>query len=96
VVKALPSNTDKAMFVDLMTEGSTPTSGMNQTELRSWISALKVPFTTAYDVDPSTSFTIRKTYGIKETTYIVDRATMTIVAKTATPEDGLNALAALP
>ena len=96
MVKALPGNADKAMFVDLMTEGPTPTSGMTQTELRSWIGALKVPFTAAYDVDPSTSFTIRKTYGIKETTYIVERTTMKIVAKTATPEDGMNALAGLP
>ena len=96
MVKALPGNTDKAMFVELMTEGSTPTSGMNQVELRSWVSTYKVPFTIAYDADPSTSFAIRKTYGIKETTYIVDRTTMTIVAKTATPEDGLTALAGLP
>jgi hypothetical protein len=34
--------------------------------------------------------------GIKETTYIVERATRKIVAKEATPEDALNTLGTLP
>jgi len=95
VVTALPKNSAKAMFVDLLTEGSTPTSATTDVELRSWVNALKVPFTTARDPDGA-GFSIRTTYGIKETTYIVDRATMTIVAKAKTPEAALTALEGLP
>ena len=94
MVTALPSNADKALFVCLVGEGTTPSSPTTDAQLRAWISSLHVPFTTARDVD--TSFTIRSTYGIKETTYIVDRTTMKILAKAKTPEAGLTALAGLP
>jgi hypothetical protein len=96
VVRALPTHTDKALFVDLMIEGLGPSSGVTSSELRAWVDALRIPFSAAFDVDPSSSFTIRSMYGVKETTYIVERTTMKIVAKASTPQDGLTALAALP
>ncbi len=95
MVKTLPSHADKAMFVDLLTEGTTPTSLATDVQVRAWVNSLKVPFTTARDPDGS-DFAIRTIYGVKETTYIVDRATMIIVAKAKTPEDALTALDALP
>jgi hypothetical protein len=95
VVSKLAANADKAMFVEIVVEGTTPTVPPTVANLNAWVNSLRVPFTSAIDADPST-FTAKKTYGIKETTYIVDRATMKIVGKAATPEDGLTVLDGLP
>lgn len=91
----LPSFAPKALFVEILIEGTTPDTPVTQVNANNWIKALSVPFTTAIDADPST-FTAEKVYGIKETTFIVERATMKIVAKAANPELALDALSALP
>ena len=83
------------MFVEIIEEGATPTSPTTLSNLRAWVTALKVPFTSGIDTDPA-SFTAKTTYGIKETTYIVDRTTRKILAKAKTPEDGLTQLGTLP
>lgn len=95
MVSKLPSDGSKAMFVELIVEGSTPTTPITEPQLRAWVNGLKVPYTTAIDVDPST-FAIKKSYGIKETAYVIERDTRKILAKTKTIEDGLTALEAQP
>jgi hypothetical protein len=95
VVAKLADNAAKAMFVEILIEGITPTDGVTLANANAWIKALSVPFTTLYDQDPAT-FTAEKIYGPKETTYIVERATLKIVAKATTPETALTTLATLP
>ena len=95
VVSKLAENASKTMFLEILIEGTTPTAPPTITNANNWIKALNVPFSTAIDATPST-FTTKKTYGVKETTYIVERTTMKIVAKAKTPEEGLTALSALP
>ena len=84
------------MFVQLLEEGATPSDIVTKSNLNSWISAIGVPFTTAMDADGAAPFTLKTTLGIKETTYIVDRATMKILAKTSGASAGLDKLDALP
>lgn len=95
VIGKLGADSSKAMFVDLMVEGETPTTPATGTDLDAWIKALAVPFTTAYDADAA-SFAIKSTLGIKETAYVIDRTTRKILVKAATAQDALNALDALP
>jgi len=95
VVTKYDANRSKAFFIDILIEGSTPTTATTESNLTSWITALKVPFSTARDVDPS-AYTSKTLYGIRETTYIVERDTRKIVAKTTSIENGLTKLDALP
>ena len=95
VIGKLAANAAKAQFVEIVIEGATPTTPTTTSDLDSWVSALSVPFTSAIDADPST-FTTKKTYGIKETTYIVERSTMKIVAKETSAAAALTTLDSLP
>ena len=95
VIGKLAANAAKAQFVEIVVEGATPTTPATAADLDSWVTALSVPFTSAIDADPAT-FTTKKTYGIKETTYIVERSTMKIVAKEATAAAALTTLDSLP
>ena len=70
------------MFVDMLVEGATPSTPMTEANLDSWINGLKVPFTTAMDADPS-SYEVKTTLGNKETAYVIERASMKIVAKSS-------------
>ena len=95
VVSKLAANSAKAQFVEIVVEGTTPTVATTVPNLNNWVNSLKVPFTSAIDADPAT-FATKKKYGIKETTYIVERTTMKILAKATTPENALPMLDALP
>ncbi|MGZ3417467.1 MAG: hypothetical protein ACXVEF_43550 [Polyangiales bacterium] len=95
MVSALPDNSAKTMFVEILIEGITPTDAVTSSNVNAWIKGLSVPFTTLFDADPA-SFTTEKVFGVKETTYIVERTTMKIVAKATTPEAALTTLATLP
>jgi hypothetical protein len=95
VIGKLAANGAKAQFIEILIEGVTPTTPTTPENLDSWINALSVPFTSAIDADPTT-FTTKKTYGIKETTYIVERSTMKIVAKEASAAAALTTLDTLP
>ena len=95
VVSKVAANAAKALFMEIVIEGTTPSTAPTIPNLNTWINGLKVPFTSALDADPA-SFSIKKTYGIKETTFIVDRTTMKILAKGKTPEEGLTLLDGLP
>lgn len=95
VVAQYPALAAKAMFVDVVIEGATPTTPTTTANLDAWIAGMKNPFSTLIDADPST-FAAKATLGIKETTYVVERATGKILIKTASPVDGLTQLGALP
>ena len=94
MAKKAASYAAKATFLQLMTEGLSPSAPASKNQLDAWVSSTGMPFSAAFDADPK-SFTIRSTYGIKETTYIVERATGKIVAKAADALTGLTKLDAL-
>ena len=81
--------------MQLLLEGDTPTTPTTRANVDAWVTSFKVPFTTGMDLVAG-SRAIKKTLGIKETAYIVDRPTMKILVKTSTPEDAYAALSTLP
>lgn len=89
----------KAMFVDVIIEGTTPDDTATKPQVSSWATGLKLPFTVVRDPDGA-DFNAKKTLGVKMNTYIVERATMKIVAKgkppTITEREMLPKLKALP
>ena len=87
---------DKSMFVQFLTEGATPSTPTSKTNLDSWIGTLKVPFTCARDAEGSAPFTIRSTYGVKETSYILDRASRKILFKSGSILTGFDKLKTMP
>ena len=95
MVKAAPTLSSKTMFVDLLMDGDGGGTDCTKAQLDSWITNLMVPFSAGRDPD-TMSYAIRHTLGERETTYIIDRATMKILAVEASPPDGLNKLKSLP
>ncbi len=89
----------KAMFVDIVVEGKTPDDATTKLQVGSWATALKLPFTVMRDPDGA-NFFVKKTIGVKMSTFIVERATMKIVAKgkppSITEREMLPKLKALP
>jgi hypothetical protein len=74
----------KAMFVNVLLEGTTPDNPTTKAQVSGWANGLKLPFTVVRDPDGA-DFNAKKTLGVKMTTYIVERATMKIVAKGKPP-----------
>lgn len=81
MVGKLPDFGTKAIFVDVVVEGVTPTTSPTRDNLDTWINVSKIPFTTARDRDSAVG-RARDVLGSKETTYIVDRATRRILVVT--------------
>jgi hypothetical protein len=95
VVSKLPQYHEKAAFANLLVEGQTPSVPAKKSDVDSWVGLMKVPFTVGGD-DPATAFLLRKTYGPRETTYVIERATMKILAKTSNAALALQELDKLP
>jgi hypothetical protein len=95
VVAQYPSLAAKAMFVDVVIEGATPTTPTTKPNLDAWVAGMKNAFSTMMDVDAS-PFATKSTLGIKETSYVLERASGKILVKTSSPLDALTQLAALP
>jgi hypothetical protein len=95
VVKDLSTNAPKAMFVQLLVEGANPSSPTTKANLDAWIGSRRIPFTTGMDAVAG-SREIKSVLGPKETSYIIDRASLKILVKTTTTDDALVELAALP
>ena len=68
--------------MNLLVEGQTPSVPAKKSDLDGWIKDLKVPFTVAGDVAEA-PFAIKKTLGVRETAYLLDRATMKVLFKGA-------------
>jgi hypothetical protein len=83
------------MFVNLLMDGDGSGPDATKVELQSWISSLNVPFSAGRDPN-SMPFAIRHTLGERETTYVVERATMKVLAVEASPPDGLKKIMTLP
>ena len=82
------------MFVNLVMEGDTDQVDCTKDQLGMWISGLMVPFTTARDPD-SASLAIKNLYGERETTYVVERATMKIVSVDPDAPTGMQTIQGL-
>lgn len=74
----------KAMFVNVLVEGTTPDNRTTKSQVANWANGLSLPFTVVRDPDGA-DFNAKKTLGVKMTTYIVERSTMKIVAKGRPP-----------
>jgi hypothetical protein len=83
------------MFVNLLMEGTDPTTDATKAQLTAWVTSLNVPFTAARDPD-SAPLAILHGFGERETTYVVERATMKILAVTSDPPNGLQTIQNLP
>lgn len=95
MVQNLEKNKDKAAFVSLLVEGQTPSKPATAGDVKTWAEQLKIPFTVATDSD-AMPFNIKKTLGKKETTFILDRATLTILVKSPNAQTALKELDKLP
>lgn len=81
MVAAYPKEAAKAIFVDIMVEGSTPDDVATKANLDSWVKGLDIPFTVLRDPD-SVQFRARGKLGQRKTAYLVELATMKILKKT--------------
>lgn len=95
VVQKLPQYADKALFINLLAEGDAPSQPAKKSNLDSWIKLLNVPFTVAGDL-LETPFAIRKALGQRETTYIVERASRSVLFKKPNVYEALAELDKLP
>jgi hypothetical protein len=95
VVQQYPSLAAKAMFVQLLSEGSSISVPASQNNLDLWVSSLGVQFTAVHDV-AGAGQAMKTTFGARMTTYIVERATGKIVVKKSEELSALEALKTLP
>ena len=95
MVSKLPQFADKAVFVNVLVEGKTPAKPALKADLDSWIKELSVPFTVVTDVAEA-PFAAKKAWGVRETTYVLDRATMKILVRKANAALALKELEKLP
>ena len=89
-----PTHADKAIFVELLAEGSLTTEPAGELELDAWIEDREIPFTTAIDL-PGVGKRILKDFSPAENTYLVDLESLTIVEHTQAPSMLYPALDAL-
>lgn len=82
------------MFVQLLTEGETPTTPTTKAHLDRWIEVYGLPFSAAKEMDGK-NFSLRQTLGPRETAYILERSTMKIV-KTGSSDSLLGEIKSLP
>ena len=87
---------EKSMFVQMLIEGTNPSTAATKANLDTWINLLKVPFTIARDADGAAPFTLRSAYGPKETTYIIERATRKILYKNTNTATAFEKLKTMP
>ena len=85
---------EKAEFIQLLTEGSTPEKPSTKTQLDSWISVIKVPYSAFRDPDDKPFF-IFDNIGEKHTGFLLERATRKILFK-GDEAATLGKLASLP
>ncbi|MSQ84493.1 MAG: hypothetical protein EXR77_16705 [Myxococcales bacterium] len=80
MVSKLSQYSKKAAFINMLVEGDTPSKPASKSNLESWASQLKVPFTVGGDL-PDAPFALRKHLGNKETSYVIERTTMKVLFK---------------
>lgn len=84
------------MFVNVIAEGQNPSKVATKADIDNWIKTqTKVPFTCAGDATES-PFGIKNLIGKKETSFVLDRATMKILVKTGSLQSALTELDKLP
>lgn len=94
-VSKLPQYGKKAAFINLLVEGDTPSKPATKSNLQTWASQLKVPFTIGCDLGDS-PFALKKELGPRETAYILERATMKVLYKGPNVAGALAELDKLP
>jgi hypothetical protein len=86
---------DRAMFINVLIEGKSPTFPVTKTELSSWVSFEELAFTCVKDLD-GVAFNAQTILGAVMTGYIVERATRKVVVKDLPETDVLKKLDTLP
>ena len=95
-VTKYPKYADKATFISLVAEGANPSKVATKADVDSWIKSInKIPFSCGGDV-PESPFGIKNGIGKKETTFILDRASMKILVKAGSFQAALIELDKLP
>jgi hypothetical protein len=89
-----PAYADKAVFVDLLAEGSTPPEPVQDQELDAWILGPGISFTTATDL-PGVGQRILKDFSPVDQTYLVELASSTIVGRGQAPSELFSAIESL-
>ena len=83
MVAQYPKLAKKAIFVDLLVEGKTPSDFATQPNLDSWVKGLSIPYTVGRDPD-GVEWRIRSQVGKNKTALLVELSTMKVLAKSAT------------
>jgi hypothetical protein len=89
-----PSYADKAIFVDLLAEGSKDTDPASVQHLDLWIEDREIPFTAAID-PPGVGQSIVNDFSPRENTFLIELATMKISQHEQAPSMLYPALDAL-
>ena len=80
-----PSYAARAIFVDLLAEGSSLTEPVTESELDAWIEGPGISFTTAMDL-PGVGQRILKDFSPTDQTYLVELESLTITQHAQAPE----------
>jgi hypothetical protein len=86
---------DRAMFVNVLIQGKSPTYPVRTSELVTWVTAQQVAFSCLRDPDGA-DFRAEQLLGGTMTGYIVERATRKILVKDIPETDVLKKLDTLP
>ncbi len=86
---------DKAMFINVIIEGSAPTYPVTKSQLAIWVSNEQIAFSCLRDPDGA-KFHAEDVLGGTMTAYVVERATRKILVKDLPETDVLRQLDTLP
>lgn len=80
LVAAWPELHAKALFIEILTEGTTPTVPATKGNLDAWVRATNMPFTAAVDVGDTQA--LSALLGVEDMSYLLELPTMRIVDRT--------------
>jgi hypothetical protein len=94
LVPAYSALASKAVFVDIMVEGASPSEVATTTQLTSWSKNLKIPYTVLRDPD-GVSFRAKNELAPRTTLLIVELQTMSVIHRSTDVEGTLAKLTSL-
>ncbi len=88
MVAQYPAYADRLHFVELLAEGGSHSVQAEASHLDSWIGSFSIPFTTVRDPDGG-GMQIVRSFSARESSFVVELATLRILHRTRSPRDAL-------
>lgn len=81
MVGKYPALAYKAIFLDLLDAGSSPTSVTSKAQLDAWVKKFAVPYSVLKDPDGVTTFDIKTKISDRKTMFVIELSTMKILQR---------------